>query len=177
MSRYQQSKSRRAYEATQRVTKEPEPSWKEKAAMLSMEQFMDITMNASTGSLSTWYFVAKNYDDDKSLFDKDNDFQYALGTAIGSQVLLSTTLYTMGMSGLEFAAYKFALTSAPKQAALSAGAPAIAAAGSLYLADAYIESIGEYEPSGNVHDKSSFWSSIGAAMAGTFGGMPDVGNY
>jgi hypothetical protein len=142
-----------------------------------METFMDITLNAASGQLSTWYFVAKNYDDDKALMDQDNDFQYALSTAIGSQVLLSTTLYVMGMSGLEFTVYKYAMTSAPKRALMTAGAPVIVPAASVYLADQYISAIGEYEPDGNRHDKSSFWSSVGAALSGTFGGMPNVGSY
>jgi len=178
MSRYPESKSRRAYEATRSVTGHTgELTTSEKASLLSMEAFMDITTNAASGQLTTWYFVAKNYDADKDVMDQDDDFQYAMSMAIGSQVLLSTSLYAMGMSGLEFTVYKYAMTSAPKKALMTAGAPVIVPAASVYLADAYISAIGEYEPDGNIHDKSSFWSSVSAALSGTFGGIPNVGNY
>lgn len=71
-----------------------------------------------------------------------------------------------------------ALAGAAPGQVLAASAPVVAAAAvSVAGASAYIAAMEQFEPDGNVHDKSSFWSSIGAALAGTFGGMPDVGNY
>lgn len=67
--------------------------------------------------------------------------------------------------------------SVSSRAVLSTVAPALPALASVAAADKYISHMEQYEPDGNVHDKSSFWSSIGAAMAGTFGGMPSVGDY
>lgn len=55
--------------------------------------------------------------------------------------------------------------------------PGSMVAGSVVGAKAYVDTIGAFEPDGSTSDKRSFWSSIGAAMAGTFGGMPDVGSY
>lgn len=60
--------------------------------------------------------------------------------------------------------------------AAPAAVPILAGTVAVKGADLYIESIGQYAPEAPT-EKRSFWSSVGAAMAGTFGGMPDVGSY
>lgn len=61
---------------------------------------------------------------------------------------------------------------APGQVVAAAIPVAAVAAVSVAAGSGYIAVMKQLEPEGNVHDKSSFWNSIGAAMAGTFGGMP-----
>lgn len=52
--------------------------------------------------------------------------------------------------------------------------PVMVGAVSVVAGTAYIDTMREFEPEGNRHDKSSFWQGIAAAMAGTFGGMSVV---
>lgn len=53
-------------------------------------------------------------------------------------------------------------------------APGVFAVGA---STAYVHTMKRFEPRGSQSDKSSFWNSIAAAMAGTFGGMPHAGDY
>lgn len=99
--------------------------------------------------------------------------------------------FTQGMAALEtFLFYRAIGYSAPfaeqviaKHAAKKAilqGAlgpayvPAMVGAVSVVAGTAYIDTMREFEPEGNRHDKSGFWQGISAAMAGTFGGMSVV---
>lgn len=57
-------------------------------------------------------------------------------------------------------------------AAIPLAVPAVAYGG----ATAYIQQMEKYAPEAP-NERSAFWKSVGAALAGTFGGMPGVGDY
>ena len=90
---------------------------------------------------------------------------------------LETWLMLSALGGAESGAVMAARSKVVMPAVRTAVAPALPVAAAYTGATEYIEAIAKYEPDGSVSDKRSFWSSIGAAMAGTFGGMPDVGSY
>lgn len=90
---------------------------------------------------------------------------------------LETWLILTALGGAESGALTAARMKLVMPAVRTAVGPALPGIVAVKGATEYIEAISEYEPDGSVSDKRSFWSSIGAAMAGTFGGMPDVGSY
>lgn len=90
---------------------------------------------------------------------------------------LETWLMITALGGAERGAVTAARMKVVMPAVRTVVAPVAPMAAAYLGGTKYIEAISEYEPEGNVHDKSSFWSSVSAAMAGTFGGMPDAGNY
>ena len=108
-----------------------------------------------------------------SLYAGDDPDMVAMQSA-GSALTTFLTLTALG--GAEPGAITIGRSVATR-AVLSTVAPALPAVAAVAGAEKYISHMEQYEPDGNVHDKSGFWSSVGAAMAGTFGGMPDVGSY
>ena len=68
-------------------------------------------------------------------------------------------------------AFEALVGASPGQVVKAATPIAAAATVSAAIASGYIEAMKPLEPEGNIHDKRSFWSSVGAAMAGTFGGI------
>lgn len=89
--------------------------------------------------------------------------------SINAMVYALDKQFYRSMSSIAFEA----ITGARPSQVVGGVAPiAAAAVVSVAASTAYIAVMEQFEPEGNVHDKGSFWNSIGAAMAGTFGGMP-----
>jgi hypothetical protein len=132
-----------------------------------MMTVMEFHTGVSLGILFPFTPISQLYHGD------DPEYVAAQSTASA----LETWLMLSALGGAESGAVTAARMKVVMPAVRTAVAPALPAAVAYKGATEYIEAIAEYEPEGNVHDKSSFWSSISAAMAGTFGGMPYAGNY
>lgn len=94
------------------------------------------------------------------------------GASVITQML--SQQYARTTSSLAFEAL---FSMSPAHAARNIGIVAVPGVVSVTAATAYIHTMKRFEPQGNYSDKSSFWSSVAAAMAGTFGGMPHPGSY
>lgn len=132
---------------------------------LSNENISTWAMNMASGGLSTWGMLAYDYDRSKPLTEQGHEWEDQLGMAVASQIGISVFLYHIGMSGLEFTVARAITQSAV--APTTVVAPLVATA---VISNAYIEAISDYAPE-DPNENSAWWNSIGAAMAGTFGGI------
>lgn len=99
------------------------------------------------------------------------DPEIVAGQSVATGLTAWLTLTALG--GAEAGAVTVGRSVATR-AAVGVLAPVVPAYAAVKVTDVYIDTISRYEPDGNVHDKSGFWQSISAAMAGTFGGMTIV---
>ena len=99
------------------------------------------------------------------------DTEIIAGQSVASG--LSAWLTVTALGGAEAGAITVGRT-VTTRAVAGVLAPAVPALAAAKVTDVYIDTISRYEPDGNVNDKSAFWQSISAAMAGTFGGMTIV---
>lgn len=133
----------------------------------SVSQWL-VTM--ATGNLSTWGMLAYDYDFDRRFDEQEDEFYEDLGYAAAAQLGLSVFLYHIGMSSLEFTLGRHFASQAVLSPVRTAVAPALPAVAAYYGSQAYIGGLEPYAPEEPTH-QPSFWNSVAAGLAGTFGGV------
>ena len=77
-------------------------SSEEKAALLTMEMNMDVSLAMATGNVSTWVQLVMLYDEDKSLSNQSVEFQRQAAVTAASSIGMALVLHGTGTSSLEF---------------------------------------------------------------------------
>jgi len=78
-------------------------SSEEKAALMTMEMNMDVSLAMATGNVSTWVQLVRLYDEDKSLSNQGVEFQRQAAITAASSIGMGLVLHGTGLTSLEFA--------------------------------------------------------------------------
>ena len=99
---WKDSKSKKLHDRFRKVTRESEPSSREKAAMLVQEMILDTSLAMASGSASGWYNLGNSYDSEKGFFEQDAEFQHNASVVISSNIGLAMVLHGAKMTTAEF---------------------------------------------------------------------------